>query len=130
MASLLASSVAVLSGGLKSAAGESTTYRRGNDSIDGAVGVPVRVRHEEYVADDDVNLTARERDWIYWAEDLAKDGQRWEPQRGDEIDWIDPLGVKRTYQVLPRAGDRCYRHTDTTMQQLRVYTVETLTNPE
>jgi len=128
--SLMRTSVAVLNACLKSSGGENTTYRRGNDSIHGIAGVPARMRHDEYAAEDDVNFTARERDWIYWAEDLAKDGQRWEPQRGDEIDWIDPLGVKRTYQVLPRAGDRCYRHTDTTMQQLRVYTVEVLPNPE
>jgi hypothetical protein len=48
----------------------------------------------------------------------------WTPQRGDAIDWLDAAGVKHTFDVLPRAGDRCYRHTDPSQQQLRVYTVE------
>ena len=126
--SLISNAVRLLSTGLKQAGGQATIYRRGNDSID-VVGVPVRTQHDEY-SDEEINLTARERDWIYWAADLTKDNQRWEPQRGDEIDWIDPLGVKHTYQVLPRDGDRPYRHTDPTLQMLRVYTVESLPNSE
>jgi hypothetical protein len=119
--------VNVLAASLKTAGGEDTIYRRGNDSID-VTGVPVRVRHDEY--GNEGNFTSRERDWLYLAEDLTHDGQRWEPQRGDEIDWINPLGVKHTYQVLPRLDDRCFRFSDTTLQLLRVYTLERIPNSE
>jgi len=125
---MLANAVNILSSALKTSAGQATIYRRGNDSIE-VVGAPVRSQHDVY-GEEETNLTARERDWIYWADDLTSDGQRWEPQRHDEIDWIDPLGVKRTYQVLPRPDDRTFRHTDPTMQLLRVYTVERIPNSE
>jgi hypothetical protein len=128
--SLLSSAVRNLSASLKHAGGEATTYRRGNDSIDGVIGVPVRTRHDDYATEDDLALTARERDWIYLAEDLAIGGEQLSPQRGDFIDWVDPLGVTHTYQVLPRSDDRCFRHTDPTMQMLRCYTVEALPSSE
>ena len=126
---LLTSAVRTLNAALKSTGGETITYRRGNDSID-IVAVPVRVRHDDYAPDEDLSLTARERDWIVWQEDLVIGGERLLPNKDDEIDWLDPLGVKHTYQVRPRDGDRCYRHTDQTLQQLRVYTVEALPNSE
>lgn len=116
--SLFHFSVAALNAGLRAIGGEVLTYRRGNDTIDGLIAVPVNTRHDDFDEEQTV-LTARERDWIVWAGDLAIGGQQLLPQRGDEIQWND-----RLFQVLPRAGDRCYRHTDQTLQQLRVYTVE------
>jgi hypothetical protein len=126
--SVLSNAVNNLSASLKTIGGEALTYRRGNDSLD-VVGVPVKTRHDEY-GDEVVSFTARERDWIFWADDLTLSGERWEPTRGDEIDWFDAQGAKHTYQVLPRSGDRCFRHTDPTMSMLRVYTVESLANSE
>lgn len=126
--SILANSVNILATGLISAGGEATIYRRGNESID-IVGVPMRTQHDTY-GEEETDFSGRERDWIYPATDLAIDGIHIQPQRGDEIDWIDPLSVKHTYQVLPRVGDRCFRHCDPTLQLLRVYTVERIPNSE
>lgn len=126
---LLTSAVRSLNTSLKSLGGESVTYRRGNDSID-IIAVPVRTSHDDYATEDDLSLTARERDWIVLAEELVFDGVMVEPQRGDEIDWIDSLERKHTYQILQRAGDRCFRHTDPTLTQLRLYTVERIPNDE
>lgn len=109
--------------------GESVIYRRGNDSID-IIAVPVRTSHDDYSTEDDLSLTARERDWIVAADELVFDGVTISPQRNDELDWIDSLGRKHTYQVLQRAGDRCFRHTDPTLMQLRIYTVEWTPNDE
>jgi hypothetical protein len=127
--SVLGNAVSNLSASLKQVGGEAITYRCGNDAIE-LIAVPVRTRHSEYVNDDDLSLTARERDWIVWADDLVIAGDRLSPQRGDEFDWTDALGDRHTYQVLPRSDDRCYRHTDPTLQQLRVYTVEAIPNAE
>jgi hypothetical protein len=126
---LLTGAVRLLNTGLQSLGGESVIYRRGNDSID-LIAVPVRTQHDDYSTEDDLSLTARERDWIIAADELVFDGVMIEPQRLDEIDWIDSLGRKHTYQVLQRAGDRCFRHTDLTLTQLRVYTVERIPNDE
>lgn len=126
---LLTGAVRLLNTSLQSLGGESVVYRRGNDSID-IIAVPVRTSHDDYATEDDLSLTARERDWIIAADQLVFDGVMIEPQRLDEIDWIDSLGRKHTYQVLQRAGDRTYRHTDPTLTQLRVYTVERIPNDE
>lgn len=129
MANLLSTAVANLNAALKSAAGETVTYRRGNDAISGLSAVPVRVRQDDFPIDG-ANITAREQDWIIWADDLAIAGQFITPRRNDEIDWTDPRGVKRTFRVLPRLGERCYRFTDQSKQQFRTYTVEQLPNSE
>lgn len=105
------------------------TYRRGAESITQLSAVPANTRHDDY-GEDYTSLTARERDWIVWVDDLSLAGDRWIPQRDDEIDWTDATGMLRTFQVLPRPDDRCFRHTDQTMQQYRVYTVERLPNSE
>ncbi len=114
---------------LLQAGGVQVTYRRGGESITTVDAVKSEVEHDEY-GDELTSLTAREQDWIIWTDDLILAGTRWTPQRDDEIDWFDRLGVKRTYQVLPRAGDRCFRHTDGTEQEYRIHTVETLPNVE
>jgi len=105
------------------------TYRRGNDSITELAAVPVETRHTE-IGDEPASFTARDRDWIVWVEDLVNAGERWTPKRGDEIDWTDATGTLRTFRVLPRTGDRCFRHTDQTMQQYRIYTQEGTPNSE
>jgi hypothetical protein len=122
---LIRLAVESLNASLKATAGETVTYRRGNQTIDGLIAVPANTRHDEYGAEE-FNFSGREKDWIYWAADLWLDGLPLVPQRGDAIDWIDPQGVKHTYEVLPRTGDRVFRHTDPSQQQLRVYCVEKL----
>lgn len=126
---LLNTAVRILNTSLQMLGGESVIYRRGNDSID-IIAVPVRTSHDDYSTEDDVSLTARERDWIVLTEELVLDGVMISPQRGDEIDFIDALERKHTFQVLPRAGDRCFRHTDPTLAQLRIYSVERIPNDE
>lgn len=105
------------------------TYRRGNESITELSAVPANTRHDDY-GEDATSITARERDWMVWVEDLVLAGVSWLPQIGDEIDWTDDTGTLRTFKVQPRDNDRCFRHTDQTMQQYRVYTVEKLPNSE
>jgi hypothetical protein len=83
--SLFSNAVRNLSASLKQVGGEDITYRRGNDSI-AIVAVPVQTRHEDYATEDDLSLTARQRDWIIWAEDLVLNGEHMSPQREDEID--------------------------------------------
>ncbi len=126
---LLTGAVRLLNTSLQTLGGESVNYRRGNDSIT-VVAVPVRTSHDDYATEVDLSLTARERDWIIAAEEFAIGGVTISPQRNDELDWIDSFGRKHTYQVLQRAGDRCFRHTDPTLTLLRVYTVERIPNDE
>jgi len=118
-------SVEVQNDGLKEIAGEDTTYRRETEAIENVVGVPTRVRHTDY-GENTAAITSRDKDWIYWQNDLVKAGVPWVPQRNDQIDWIDAAGVKRTYTVLPRGDEqRVFRFTDPSEQQLRIFTVET-----
>lgn len=122
--SLLGDSVALLNAGLKAAGGEEVTYRRGNQAIDRLVAVPAAAKNDES-GEGIVSVTSRDRDWIIWAADLVKAGQRWLPERGDQIIWTDAAGVIRAFAVLPRHDDRVFRPTDPTELQLRVFTVET-----
>lgn len=109
--------------------GHKITYRRGNDSITKLAAVRGNTRHDDY-GDEQNSITGREQDWIIWVDDLVKEGTRWTPQAEDEIDWVDSTNTLRTFHVLPRLGDRCFRHTDQTVQQFRVYTIESLPNAE
>jgi predicted nuclease of predicted toxin-antitoxin system len=127
--SLLSNSIRILNAALKITGGESITYRRGNDTID-ITAVPVRTSQTDFSLDAEVALTARERDWIILTEDLAFGGQLALPQPDDAIGWIDSLGNLHTYTVLPRAGERCYRYTDQTLIQLRIFTVEAIASDE
>lgn len=122
--SLLGDSVALLNAGLRAAGGEEVTYRRGTKAIDRLVAVPAGVKQEEN-GEGIISVTSSDRDWIIWAADLVKDGQRWTPERGDQIIWTDATGKKRAFNVLPRQDDRVCRPTDPTELQLRMFTVET-----
>lgn len=108
--------------------GVEVTYRRGNASIDTLTLVRADTRHDDY--GDDVTFSALDQDWIAWADDLVIAGERIYPDRKDEIDWIDGNGTKRTYRVLPRIRDRCFRRTGPSDKQFRIYSVEQLPNSE
>jgi hypothetical protein len=127
--SVLSSAIRNLSASLKQVGGEAVSYRRGNDSVE-FVAVPVRTSPHDYSIEADVSLTALDRDFIVWADDLAIGGELTLPMTGDEIDWFDSQGNKHTYQVVQRAGERCYRYTDQTQLQLRVFTVEAIASTE
>lgn len=126
--SLFQSSVAILNAGLKAVGGEVVTYRRGNDSITDLVAVPIAVRHDDF-GPEETNLTGRELDFAILAADLVCNGERWTPASDDRIDRT-VAGVLQTYRLAPRVGDRCYRFTDQTQLQYRVYAVQVLTNRE
>jgi len=129
---LFNSAIQLLNTTLKTVAGEPVTYRRGNDTIDGLVLIPASTAPEDYSIEADMALTTLDRDWIAWATDLAFAGERTLPKSGDRIDWTDATGTLRTYLVTVRSGKggRAYRHTDQTMQQLRIFTSEKRPNNE
>lgn len=116
--SLLSNSVSLLNAGLRAAGGEEGTYRRGNKAIEQVVAVPAKAATDSYGAEG--VGSSLDRDWIFWAADLTKAGQRWTPQRDDCWDCKG-----KTYIVLPRENDLCFRPTDPSEQQLRVYMMET-----
>lgn len=124
----LLDSIRALAISLKRAGGVLVSYGRGNDAIN-ITAIPGGTRHDDYSDIQEASLTARERDWFILAEDLSIGGSVL-PQRGDTITWIDSVGTTHTYDVRPRAGDRCYRFTDQTMQIIRVYTVEAIASGE
>lgn len=115
---------------LKTAAGSPTvTYRRGNESIVDLPATMAGTQHGD-LGDGDVQVTARDQDWLVLQSDLLIGGVFITPATGDEIDWTDSQSVAHTFRVSLRGGDRCFRHTDQTRQLLRVYTVERQRNPE
>jgi len=126
--SLLRAASKVLHAAAQSTGGVSISLRRGNDSTDGLVAVPLATRQRDY-GPEEVHISARDQDWRIWAADYAFGGPSVEPAVGDEIDWIEN-GVKRTFEVRPRGDERCYRHTDQTRQAYRVFTVEAQPNAE
>lgn len=109
--------------------GETITLRRGTDSTDGLVAVPLKTKQVDY-GPEEVHISARDQDWRIDAEKYAFADKAVEPAAGDEIDWT--VGdVKRTFVVCTRGEDeRCYRHTDQTRRTYRVFTAEKPTNPE
>ncbi len=91
---------------LRSVAGEPITVRRpGKDAL--TLVAPQGLTRIASDGDDENALTTVLADWIVdtAAYDFG-DGPTF-PRRGDEIDWIDPDAVKRTFHVLPRDDDRC-----------------------
>lgn len=125
----LAAAVQALSISQKILAGEPCTYVRGNHAIDHVRLVPTNPNHVDY-GDEEASYTSREMDFVAWWADLVLDGQAIVPQRGDLIQRTDSAGIARTYEVLPREDDRCYRPTDKTGLQFRIYTVERPTTTE
>lgn len=107
---------------LKKAAGADTTYIRGANVIEQLRGVQSQVRQIDF--GEQFELTSRERDWLFLVSDLVIDGEAILPQRDDIVQWIDADNVTHRYEVLPRAGERCYRFTDQSMLQVRVFTIE------
>lgn len=128
--SLFRGTIAVLNTALRRVGGVKVTVRCGNASIDDLVVVPLDTRHDGY-GGDDVAISARDQDWLVWAAEYAVAGQAIEPSENHEIDWIDEAGKKRTFAIRPRGDEgRCYRHTDQTRLQLRVYSTEAPPNSE
>jgi hypothetical protein len=123
--SLTSDSVEIHFAGLQQAAGEEGTYRRGNESIDHLVAVPARTRYLDY-GDEGLHASSLDKDWLFWAAELTKEGQRWTPQRGDQWDVRDADGVLHTFNVLPRQeGGRVFAPSDPAGQMIRVFMVET-----
>ncbi len=122
---LLAKSTKVRHRAVAKAAGVLVSYIRGVEVIEDVTAIPARIRDDDFGGDALLQLTARERDWIFWGEDLTLDGDKITPQRNDLIVWVDDDGNSHRYEVLPRLGERCYRFTDQSLKQVRVFTVET-----
>lgn len=120
---LLERSAAVRHRALLRAGGVTVVYVRGAETIDTAQAVPAKVQTTDYGVEE-IELTGRERDWLFSTSDLVLRGEPIMPQRGDAILWTDAAGTQHKYEVLPRAGERCYRHCDQTLTQLRVFTIE------
>lgn len=120
---LLERSTAVRHRALQRVGGVIVDYVRGAETTEAIAAVPAQVRTIDYGMEE-IELTGRERDWLLLASDLILRGDAIMPQRGDAILWTDAGGVKHKYEVLPRAGERCYRHCDQTLTQLRIFTVE------
>lgn len=113
---LFAQSTKVRHRAVLKAAGVRITYSRGSKPVElDAIKASVRDRDL-----DEANISGRECDWIIWREDLRIDGAAVLPQRNDCV-----MSNGRKFQVLPRLGERCYRFTDQSEKQLRVFTIET-----
>jgi len=106
------------------AAGVRVSYVRGAQVLENLTAIPARVRDDDFGGEALLQLTARERDWLVWKSELTIGGKPFTPERGDLIRWVDGDGQTHRYEVLPRLGERCYRFTDNSMLQLRVFTVE------
>jgi len=120
--SLMSLSTKVRHRAVSRAAGVAVVYSRRTQPIE-LVAIPARVRDTDF-GGDVMELTAREQDWIVWRDDLTLDGVPILPERNDVIVRTDERGNTRKYEVLPRLGERCYRFTDQSEQQLRIFTVE------
>lgn len=121
--SLMSNSTKVRHRALQRAGGVTVSYVRGTNAIEGLKVVPARTRQDDY-GPEEFELTGRERDWLLLLSDLVFQGESYMPQRGDAILWTDAEDKLHRYEVLPRSGERCYRHTDQTLAQVRVFTVE------
>lgn len=129
MPNLQRSAVGAMFAALRTVAGETITVRRpGKDAI--TIAAVLGSTPIETIGDDGNNVTTQAADWIASAAAYAFEGSPTLPKRGDEIDWIDQLGAKRTFHVLPRGEDRCYRYTDQTRIQLRIHVIEKPANAE
>ncbi len=123
MPSMLAQAVAGMSAALQGVAGVEITYHAGARSlaITAVVGRSVWSIEGEPIAN-----RLETRDYLIAADDLAVDGWRWTPARGDRIEETD--GTTTTvYEVLAPAGEPCYRPSDPQGVILRVHTQKVAT---
>lgn len=67
-------------------------------------------------------VQAERTDWIVEAADYAIAAEAVTPAAGDEIEILDPDGVTRTYQAVPRGSESHYRATDGGQTAWRVHT--------
>ena len=128
MNSLAANAVLAAHRATLAVAGVAVQYRRGNDVIDLTL-LPARAQ----VVDDngdEFSQTSREKDWIVALEDLTVLSAPFLPARGDRILETAIDGAPRHYEVLPRDGERPFRHCDVDGVKIRIFTVETITTAD
>lgn len=106
---------------LAAAAGVQATYRRGGAWVELTI-VRGAADDNDYGVDEG-SIVARTWAFLVKAEDLVLSGAQTLPQIGDEIELVEGETTV-TYRVVNRAGERCYRFSDTAKHLLRIYAVQ------
>jgi hypothetical protein len=123
MADVLQDGFGWLGAQLKLCAGHSVTYQRGSVTVEVTA---VYGKQLLKVADGRGGLRMEwsDKDFLILAEDLAVDGTRLIPQRGDQI--IETIGeTETTYEVMAPAGEPPWRWCDPYKTRLRIHTKQT-----
>lgn len=121
MANLLATGATKLAALLKSHAGTSVTYKRG-ESQSVSLTVTVGQTQFEQVDGEGGLLRWNSRDFLITAADLILSESVTLPVKDDKIVEVGADGVTRTFVVAPVEGENCYRFSDTSRTILRVHT--------
>lgn len=109
---------AVVEQAARDLAGETVTYRRGDDEIE---IVAVVGSHPEVTLDaKGVQVTVRQIDFVIAVAAINFGSGATEPQAGDEIDRT-VAGSTETYRVAANSDDRGYRRSDPDKQTWRVH---------
>jgi len=117
MANLVTNSVLRHHAALLHVAGVEAVYFRGNDAIELRI-VPGRHRPEQYGSEYEES-TSDSSDWLILASDLAFDGVKVQPERGDRI-----VVDGDSHEVVHQGEIDPWRFTDQTRTVLRVFTVQ------
>ena len=118
MSNVLKNGLAWLTGQLRSHASETVTYARGYDSVD----VPaVFGRKLLRIADETgIRVEWTDMDFLIAAEDLAIDGERLEPQRGDIVH-IDMPYDTQSFEVMPFGSEPAWHWADPHQTMYRIH---------
>ena len=104
---------------LKTNAGQSVTYIRGANNV--ALTATIGQSVVEAVDEDGRVIRIETRDFLIHRADLILGGVEVEPDRGDQITWVDGSTTYR-YEVMPLAGEDHWRDSDPYRKVLRIHT--------
>lgn len=102
---------------------QTVTYRRGEH----AVQVQATIGRTVFRLNDGYGATVRHvsRDYLVRAADLVLNGERTEPQRGDQVIETDDSGNEHLHEVMgPGGNEPDWRYSDPQRTGLRIHTKE------
>jgi hypothetical protein len=66
-------------------------------------------------------IEAREVDWVIKASLIVVNGVQTNPAEGDLVEFVNALSQTETYEVMPLAGQKCFRPSDNLGIYLRIH---------
>jgi len=117
----ISNAVNLMQGTVATLAAVPVTYVSDATPINGVLAVRGSTRMETSNENGDI-VQSKVTDWLIAAAKLLVNGLQVDPEEGDQIVFVNAIGRKETYLVLPIGGDKCFRPSDPYGNTLRIHT--------